>query len=63
MNKEFQWNDSKVIDFVNWYLKTQKISDKFELENQNIIESFKKCDKAEDWWIENSELYKLSNNG
>ncbi|MFA5715030.1 MAG: hypothetical protein WC998_04790 [Candidatus Paceibacterota bacterium] len=52
-NKEL-WTNDKVIDFVNWYLRLCKvITDKdcrFELENQNVIDSFLNGDDYKLWW-------------
>jgi hypothetical protein len=53
----FPWSDEKVIDFVNWFLKLHKIDDRFQLENQTIIDSFKNGDSYEAWWEENCNLY------
>lgn len=48
------WNTDKVIDFVNWHLRMCKVitdSDcRFELENQNVIDSFLKGDDYKLWW-------------
>jgi hypothetical protein len=38
---EFKWTDDKVIEFVNWYLKLQKLPFRYTLENRTIIEHFK----------------------
>jgi hypothetical protein len=47
---EFQWDDNKVIDFVTWYLKMTKLHDhRFEIENQDILDSFKRGDAPELW--------------
>lgn len=43
------WDNSKVIDFVNWFLKLHKLSDRYELENLHIIESFQNGDAPEAW--------------
>jgi hypothetical protein len=40
--KIFFWNDKKVIDFVNWYLKLNNLNFKYTLENKTIIDEFKK---------------------
>jgi len=48
-NKENFWDDNKVIDFVNWFLKLHKLPWRYTLENQNIIDSFKQGDKPEEW--------------
>jgi len=54
MKKEEQWTNGRVIDFVNWYLRLCKvITDKdcrFELENQNVIDSFLIGDDYKLWW-------------
>ncbi len=44
-----QWTNDKVIDFVNWYLKIKRLPDRFELENQTIIDSFLRGDPPEKW--------------
>jgi hypothetical protein len=46
------WTDNKVIDFVNWFIHLYKIDDRFELENQTIIDSFLKGDDYKLWWAE-----------
>jgi hypothetical protein len=43
------WTNDKVIDFVNWYLKLNRINPRFELENQTIIDSFLNGDPVEVW--------------
>jgi hypothetical protein len=48
------WNDNNVIDFVNWFLELHKIDPSFELENREIIESFKRGDKATLWHTNNA---------
>lgn len=53
------WKDEDVIDFVNWYIKLHKLNFRYELENQNILDSFKNGDNYQDWWIENSKINKL----
>lgn len=45
----FNWSDEIVIDFVNWYIKLHKLPVKFELENLNILESFKAGDDPSVW--------------
>lgn len=45
----FVWNDHSVIDFVNWYIKLNGLSDRYELENQHIIDSFKNGDEVSAW--------------
>lgn len=47
-----KWNDDKVIDFVNWFLKLHRIPSRYELENLHIIESFLNGDSPEDWHTE-----------
>ena len=41
---KFSWDDNKVIDFVNWYLKVHRIDciGRYNLENKTLIESFKR---------------------
>jgi hypothetical protein len=59
---KFKWTDETVIDFVNCYIKLHKLPVKFELENLEILESFKRGDKVSDWHttiidkIKNGEL-------
>ena len=43
-NLSFNWNDDKIIDFLNWYLELHKIDSRFNLENKSIIESFKNAE-------------------
>ena len=43
------WTDDKVIEFVNWYLQLQGIDFRYTLENQTIIDSFKKGDDVSKW--------------
>lgn len=43
------WNDNKVIDFVNWYLKVKQLDSRYDLENRNILDSFKNGDSVEEW--------------
>lgn len=37
----FHWDDSKVIDFVNYYIKSHKLPFRYTLENQSILDAFK----------------------
>lgn len=52
--QDVTWNNDKVIDFVNWYLRLCGIitdsNCRFELENQTIIDSFLKGDDYKLWW-------------
>lgn len=43
------WDDNKVIDFVNWYVKLHNLDIRYSLENMEIIESFKRGDNVEKW--------------
>lgn len=43
------WNDDKVIDFVNWYLKLHNLDFRYNLENKTIIKSFKNGDDVSKW--------------
>ena len=43
------WDDRKVIDFVNWYLKLKKLHFRYMLENNSIIDSFKNGDDVSKW--------------
>ena len=50
MNKKpYHWTNDKVIDFVNWFLDLHKLSFRYKLENQTIIESFKNGDDFKLW--------------
>lgn len=44
--KEF-WDDDKVIDFVNWYVKLHDLDFRYILENKTLIDTFKKEKKYE----------------
>lgn len=48
-NKTVKWTTDKVIDFVNWFLKLKRIPNRYELENMEVVDSFLRGDKAEDW--------------
>lgn len=39
--KNYIWNDSKVIDFVNWYIQFHNLPFNYELENLALLEEFK----------------------
>lgn len=54
----FQWNDDKVIDFVNWYLQVKNLDFRYSLENMNLIDSFKKGDDPNKWTINNVTMKK-----
>lgn len=43
------WDDNKVIDFVNWFLKLKKLPFNYTLENREIIDSFKRGDDFSLW--------------
>lgn len=43
------WDDNKVIDFVNWFLKLHKLPFNYTLENREILESFKRGDDFSIW--------------
>ncbi len=46
----FEWNDNSVIDFTTWNLKRIKLYEhRFEIENQDILDSFKRGDAPELW--------------
>lgn len=47
--KPFQWTDDNVMDFVNWFLKVKNIDQRYEIENIEIINSFKNGDQPEIW--------------
>lgn len=40
--KDNFWNDDKVIDFVNWYVKLHDLDFRYTLENKTLIDTFKK---------------------
>ena len=48
-DRDFEWTENKVIDFVNWYLKVKKLDFRYSLENRNIIQSFIRGDAPEAW--------------
>ena len=52
--KKQQWDTDKVIDFVNWYLRSCKVitdsNCRFELENMEVINSFLNGDDYKLWW-------------
>jgi len=48
-NNNFIWNDDKVIDFVNWYIKLHKLDFRYTLENKLILNSFKNGDDVSKW--------------
>lgn len=43
------WHTNKVIDFINWYVDLKGLGENNKLENQTIIDSFLRGDKAEVW--------------
>lgn len=43
------WTDDKVLDFINWYLKVQRLGFRYTIENRTLIESFKRGDTPEMW--------------
>lgn len=49
--KDFVWTENNVIDFVNWHMEVKfpQNSFRYHLENQTLIDSFKRGDKASDW--------------
>jgi len=49
-DEEHIWTDDEVIDFVNWYIKLNKLDFKYTLENRTIIESFKNGDVFSKWY-------------
>lgn len=49
IKKQSEWTTEKVIDFINWYVKLKGLPERFELENQTIIESFLKGDDYKIW--------------
>lgn len=55
----YNWDDNKVIDFVNWYLELHNLPFQYTLENITIIDSFKNGDNVSLW--KNSKLKELSN--
>jgi len=57
-NKNFNWTDDKVIDFINWYIDLHKLGINYKLENRTIIESFKNGDNINIWKNDNSKKKK-----
>jgi hypothetical protein len=64
------WTDDNVIDFINWYITLHELDDRYCLENQEIINSFKRGDSTELWKdsiyeniidIENEEIKEIEN--
>ena len=47
--KAFHWTNNKVIDFVNWYIDLHKLPFRYKLENQTIVDSFKRGDDFKLW--------------
>ncbi len=47
--KKFQWTDDNVMDFVNWFLKVKNIDQRYEIENIDILKSYKNGDQPEIW--------------
>ena len=43
------WTEERIIDFINWYLKVHKLSDRYYLENKTLIESFERGDSPQMW--------------
>lgn len=37
----YEWNDKKVMDFVNWYIKLHRLPERYLLENRQFVDSFK----------------------
>lgn len=48
-----RWTDSTVIEFVNWYLNIFNLPTNYQLENEDILKSFK---KGEDYSIWQNEI-------
>lgn len=46
---EYTWTTHQVIDFVNWYLRVKRIGVNKDLENMEIIHSFRRGDAPEVW--------------
>jgi len=44
-NSPFMWDDNKVLDFVNWYIKLQDLNFKYTLENRSLLDKFKNGDE------------------
>ena len=47
-SQEF-WDDNKVIEFTNWYLDVLKFPFRYKIENQTILDSFKRGDSPKEW--------------
>ena len=58
----YNWSDKTVIDFVNFYIKLHKLSFRYELENMEILDSFKKGDKPEIWHKTKHEMLQTNLN-
>lgn len=43
------WTEERIIEFINWYLKVHKLSERYFLENKSLIESFEKGDTPQMW--------------
>ena len=43
------WTDDSVIDFVNWYVRLHKLGIRYELENREVLKSFKNGDDPSRW--------------
>lgn len=48
-----EWNNDKVIDFVNWYVDLHQLGINYKLENRTILESFKDGDDVSKWLMNN----------
>ncbi len=42
LEKQFQWTDNMVMDFVNYYIRLKKIDFRYTLENKTILDEFKR---------------------
>ena len=54
-NKDDDWTDDKVIEFVNWYIDLHKLDVRYKLENLTILESFKKGDDFKVWHLKDKD--------
>lgn len=47
-----------MFDFVNWFLNLHKIDFRYQLENKEILDSFKRGDDYKIWW--DKEINKIT---
>lgn len=54
--KKFYWTNHNIINFVNWFLNLHKLPERYKLENQSLIESFKNGDNFKLWQKKHIEM-------